>query len=186
MNDVLKTIKERFSCRGYTGELIDKEKLIAIGNAALQSPSSRDSQNWEIIIIHNKELLDEMNDAAMQHLKDTDNVVTYNRIMERGGQIFYNTSCMFLVVTPPNAHAEVALDCGIVAQNIALAAQSLGLGNVIARMCEFPFVSAKSEEFKKRVGWKPGYNYGIGVLVGVCNKSKDPHETDPTKLNYID
>ncbi|MCL1925238.1 MAG: nitroreductase family protein [Defluviitaleaceae bacterium] len=186
MNDVLKTIQERFSCRGYTGELLDKEILNTIGRAALQAPSSKNTQHWQIIAIQNKELLDEMNDAALDHIKMHE-ADAYERILSRGGKVFYNSACMFLILTPPDAHEDVRLDVGIVAQNIALAAQSLGLGNVIAAMSQFPFINAaKGEELKKRVGWKEGYNFGVGVLLGHGNNTKDPHEIDLNKFTIVE
>lgn len=188
MNDTLKTISMRFSCRSYISDSVDRQKLEQIGMAALQSPSSKNSQNWEVIIINNKQLMDELNEAAMEHLRMIDEG-TYGRIMEKsGGKMFYNAPSMALVLRTPNAHEEVALDCGIVAQNIALAAQSLGVNNVIARSTEFPFLSQNGEALKARVGWKEGYSYGIGVLLGyaVQEQVRPPHEPKPEKLSFVD
>ena len=185
-NEVLQTIKSRYSCRGYTGELVDKELLQAIGEAALASPSSRNTQHWRVIIINNKALMDEMNDAAMAVLKADPDQSTYERIMERGGRIYYNAPCMVLVLKTPDAHDEAPLDCGILAQSVALAAQSLGLGNVIARMCETAFVSDRGEEFKQRVGWEAGYTFGIGILIGYPDNKKDPHELEHDKLRFVE
>ena len=186
MNETLKSIQERYSCRGYTGEKLSKEQLQAIGEAALHSPSSRDTQHWEIIAIHSKEILDAMNDSAMAHIKENE-PEAYERILGRGGKVYYNSGCMFLILTPPNAHSEVSLDVGIVAQNIALAATSLGLGNVIARMSEFAFISKdKGLELKKKIGWKEGYNFGMGVIVGHKDNVKEPHQIDPSKFRIVE
>lgn len=185
MNETLKVIAKRFSCRSYTGELLSEEQLLAIGNAALASPSSRNSQHWKIIAINNKQLLDEMNDSAMEHIKANE-PEAYERILGRGGKVYYNSSCMYLVLTPKDAHSEVSLDVGIVSQNIAIAATSLRLGSVIARMSEYAFISsAKGEELKKKVGWSSDYKFGMGIIVGHKSNENSPHELDPAKFTIV-
>ena len=186
MNDILKVIKERYSCRNYSGQRVEKEKLLAIGDAALRSPSSRNTQHWKIYIIDNKDLLDEMDIASLEMFKESMPDL-HERIMGRGGKVFYNAPSMFLILATPDAHGEVALDCGIVSQTIALAAKSLGLDTVIVRMGEFPFVSPKGEAFKERVGWKDGYTFGMAVLCGYENvKTGEPHAINPDKLVYVE
>ena len=51
MNEVLKVIGSRYSCRSYTGEPVEKEKVEAIALAAVQSPSAVNRQAWKIIVI---------------------------------------------------------------------------------------------------------------------------------------
>lgn len=71
-------------------------------------------------------------------------------------------------------------------QNIAIAATSLGLGNVIAAMCATAFLEGdRTEEFKSKVNWPDGYEFGMGVLVGYAEAKKEPHEIDEAKLTII-
>lgn len=184
MNETLKTIEERFSCRSYTGELLDKETIEAIGRAGLQAPSTMNLQHWKIIAIQNKELIDEMDEAALEYIKTTNDDM-YQRILGRGGKIFYNSACLFLILTPEDAHSNASLDVGIVSQNITLAAQSLGLGSVIVYMATFPFMHEKGEYFREKVGWEEGYKFGMGVLVGQAKDTKEPHEIDLEKFSIV-
>jgi len=185
MNETLKTIKSRFSCRGYDGQPIEKEKLEALANAALQAPSAMNLQPWEIIVVTDKGLIDEMDAAAMDVLAANSDKSMYNRIMERGGKIFYNAPCMFLVLKKTDSK-WADLDCGIVTQNIALAAESLGLGNVIVGMAAIPLNSPKGEYLKERLGgFAPDYEFGMGICVGYGNVTKEPHEINPDKVRYV-
>ena len=186
MNETLKTIAERFSCRNYTGELIQKDFIEAIGHAGLQAPSTMNLQQWEIIAIQNKELLDEMDEAALEYLKENHDDM-YQRILGRGGKVFYNSACLFLILTPENAHQGVSMDVGIVAQNLTLAAKSLELGSGIVYMSTFPFMHPKKGEYlKEKIGWKKGYNFGIGVLVGHENIEPTPHEINLEKFRIVE
>lgn len=187
MNDVLKTIQDRFSCRGYTDEPVSKDMVSAIAKSGLHAPSSTNLQHWELVVINNQSFVKELSDAALDVLKNDSDPSAYERIKSRGGITYYNAPCMILVLKPPYAHPNADLDCGILVQNLALSATSLGLGCVIAAMSGMPFSDQcpKSNEFKKRVGWKEGYTFGIGILLGHGKHVKEPHEIDLSKISYV-
>ena len=182
MNETLKTMKTRYSCRSYTGEAIEKEKVEAIALAGVQSPSGLNQQPWKIVVLQNKKLIDEMNDALMAKLAAQEDRSAYERMMSRGGKVFYNASCMFVIAKLPGKD----MDCGIVSENMALAASSLGLGNVI---CGMAAVLINDEEIgaKYREMLIPeGYEFGVALLVGSpVNPEGTPHEPDLSKITYI-
>ncbi len=180
MNETLKVIANRYSCREYTGEVIEKEKVEAIALAAVQSPSAMNMQPWKIVVVQDKKLIDEMNDAVMDMLSKQEDKTTYDRMMARGGKIFYNAPCMYIVAKKGNAD----LDCGIVTENIALAASSLGLGNVICGLARLIFDTEKGDEYKKKL-IPEGYEFGMSVLVGYATGEGTPHEVDMSKISYI-
>ena len=183
MNETLKTIKNRYSCRSYTGEMVEQEKLEAIALAAVQSPSAMNNQPWQIIVVKDKTLIDEMDAVTMEMLsKDETQKMTYTRMMMRGGKIFYNAPCMFVIAKEPGTD----LDCGIVTENIALAASSLGLGNVICGLARLAFDTEKGDEFKAKL-IPEGYELGMTVLVGYAADTDEctPHEVDMGKVKYV-
>lgn len=182
MNETLKTIKNRYSCRSYTGEPIEQEKLEAITLAGIQAPSAMNLQPWKIIVIKDKALIDEMDVAIMDMArKNEEQKDLYERMMSRGGKIFYNAPCMVVVAKAQNAD----LDCGIVTENIALAASSLGLGNVICGLARLIFDTEKGDVFKEKI-IPAGYEFGMAVLMGYAvDEAGTPHEVDISKIIYI-
>lgn len=181
MNETLQVIKNRYSCRNYTGEMIENDKIEAIAMAAVQAPSAMNMQPWEIIVIRDKAFIDEMDAVTMDMLSKQDDKTTYERIMGRGGKLFYNAPCMYVIAKKEGTD----LDCGIVSENIALAASSLGLGNVICGLARLVFDTEKSEEFKANI-IPEGYEFGMSVLVGYATeKAGTPHEADASKIKYI-
>jgi nitroreductase len=153
MNETLRVIASRYACRCYDGRLPEKEKLDAIAMAALQSPSGMNKQPWQIVVITDKAFLEEMDADGMRALARAEDKSTYERMMDRGGTLFYNAPCMFLILKRPGAD----MDCGIVAQSISVAAVSLGLGCVICGMSKYR-LSAKKEtnsdkEHASSTGW---------------------------------
>ena len=178
MNEVLRVIEQRYSCRDFKDECVSKEDIECIVKAGLQAPSGINQQPWKIIVVTNKKLLEEMDEVAMKHFKNMGNQSWYERMMSRGGRVFYNAPCMIIIAKKDNKN----LDCGIITENIALAASSLGLGNVICGMAAIPFEI--NHEYKELI--PEGYEFGMSVLIGHANMTKQPHEIDMTKVTYVE
>lgn len=181
MNETLNNIANRYSCRAYTSELPEKDLLDAIALAAVQSPSGMNRQPWRIHVITDKSLIEELDNEGMQVLAQAADESAYDRIMGRGGRLFYNAPCMFLILKKAGSDT----DCGIVSENIALAATSLGLGSVICGLAAVSFGGTNKETLKQRVGFKQDWEFGLAVLVGYAQKEGKPHEADLSKIHYI-
>ncbi|MDR0290655.1 MAG: nitroreductase family protein [Treponema sp.] len=184
MNETLKTIAERYSCRDFDGAPLTGAHVKALVEAALASPSGMNRQPWHVIVITNKTLIDELDAEGMKVLSAADDKSGYDRIMSRGGKLFYNAPCMIIAATSSTNPA--AMDCGILSENIALAAHSLGLGSVICGMANVPLSGPQGSDLKKRLKFPDGYGFGIAVLVGTAKSGKEPHELDMAKVTYIE
>ncbi len=181
MNETLMTIKNRYSCRSFTGEAIEKEKVEAIALAGVQSPSGLNQQPWKIVVLQNKNLIDEMNDVLMKKLSEQEDRSAYDRMMSRGGKVFYNAPCMYVIAKLPNKD----MDCGIVSENMALAASSLGLGNVICGMAAVLINDEVGTKYREML-IPEGYEFGVALLVGYpTDTNGTPHEPDVSKIIYI-
>jgi nitroreductase len=140
-------------------------------------------QPWHIIMVTDKALIEELDGEAMKILSEAQDKSGYERIMSRGGKVYYNAPCMMLIASDGSPLA--AMDCGILSQNVALAAHSLGLGSVICGMAGIPINGPRGEEFKKRLKFPEGFSFGIAILIGKAKTGKEPHELDRAKVTYI-
>ena len=183
MNETLSTIAERYSCRDFSADPLTEEQLKALTDAALASPSGMNRQPWHVIVVTNKGLIEELDAEGLNVLMAAEDKAGYERVMSRGGKLFYNAPCMIVVVSDGSRFGTI--DSGILIQNVALAAQSLGLGNVICAMAGVPFAGGRGNELKERFGFPEGYGFEIAILVGTANSGKEPHELVPEKLSYI-
>lgn len=186
MNDTLKTIASRYSCRTYTGEMPSDGQLKAIAEAAIQSPSGMNAQPWRIIVLKNSDLMGELETEGLRILSEMEDKSSFNRIMERGGKLYYNAPCMIIVAIDPAGYGGSQLDCGIVCENIALAAQSLSLGSVICGFAGFSFMQGKKDYFKKKLSFPDTYEIGCAVLIGYPESDGEPHQPDSSKITFID
>lgn len=186
--DTIKTIRTRYSCRSFLDKMPSDEDLKIIAEAAVQAPSGVNRQLWRVIVVKNKELIEDLEAEGMKNLAALPDKSMYDRIISRGGKLFYNAPCMIVI---PIAKAEPAgaelFDCGIVTENIALSATSLGIDNLICGLSAFSFAGEKGSEFKRRLGFPDGYEIGIAVLLGYAtNPGGKPHEPDLSKITIIE
>lgn len=187
MNETLKVIAERYSCRNYKDEIPSDEILEAIAEAAIQAPSGMNRQAWRVIVVKDKELIHDMETEGMSYLANMEDKSSYNRIMERGGRLFYGAPCMIVVPIDPAQYAPALIDCGILCQNITLAATSLGIANIMCGFTGLAFASGvRAEEFSKRLGFPDGYAFGCSVLLGYANETRAPHISDKEKITFIE
>lgn len=187
MNDTLSTIATRYSCRDYSHRTVTDAVLNTIAQAAIQAPSGMNRQNWHIIVVKNQELLAQMEGEGLHILSTLEDKSLYERIMSRGGKLFYNAPCMILIAVkqayPPGAET---MDCGIVAQNVVLAATSLGVDNVHCGFTGLAFAGSRAAEFKEKLKFPECYECGIGVLLGYANQPVPPHTPDQGKITIIE
>ena len=185
MNTVLKAIEERFSCRAYTDRLPEEKDLLAIAQAAIQAPSGMNRQNWHVILIKDKSVVEELEAAGMKIISDMADKSVYDRIMSRGGKMFYNAPCMVIIAVKKDAPSMELMDCGILAQNVVLAATSLGLATVHCGMVGMLFSGENAAELKNRMQFPEGYEFGLSVLIGYAKDAGTPHVPNQEKITVI-
>jgi nitroreductase len=186
MNETLKVIAERYTCRDYKREMPPDEILRAIAEAAIQAPSGMNRQAWRVIVVKDGDLIQDMEAVGMSYLAGMEDKSSYNRIMERGGRLFYGAPCMIVVPIDPTQYGPALIDCGILCQNITLAATLLGIASTMCGFTGLAFASGlRAEEFSKRLGFPEGYAFGCSVLLGYANTKRPPHVPDKDKIILV-
>lgn len=105
-------LKERRSIRSFTEEEIEGEMIQSIIQAALLSPTSRDSQPWQFVLVDEDELLQKLAQS------------------KSGGSSFVAGADLAVVVTADPEKSDVWIeDCAIAATNMHNMAANLGLGS---------------------------------------------------------
>jgi len=184
MNEVLKTIADRYSCRDYTGEPLTKEQIDMLVKAALAAPSALNRQPLHVVMCTDKALIEDMDTTTMAALAAEEDKSLYNRFMDRGGKIFYNAPCIMFLASDGSEWA--VMDAGIMIENVALAAHALGLGNVICGMARTPLEGPKGKAFLKQLNFPEDREFVIAILLGAAKSGKEPHEVDMSKVTYVD
>ena len=183
----IETIKTRYSCRAFSVKMPSDADLQTIAQAALASPSAMNLQPWRVIIVKNKELLAEFEAEGMKNIAALPDKGTHERIMSRGGKLYYNTPCQFIIPIPKDSK-WARLDCGIITQTIVLAAASLRINSLICGLIEFAFSGEKAQYFREKLDISDDEEIGISILLGYADEAgvKPPHELDLSKISVVE
>jgi nitroreductase len=189
MNTVLEAISARYSCRSFTDEPISRDDLEAIARAGVQAPSSRGNAPWYLAVVTDRELIDAIRDSAWE-LIQRHSPATRDRIMGRGGDLFYNAQALIVVATKTTHDAtSEEFDAGLLTENICLAATSLGLATCVCGLATQAFRDLKGdsgENFSKALNFPWGHKMTIGILLGHPSKPGSQHPTDTSTIAYFE
>ncbi len=171
MSETLKTLVERRSCKAYTPELIEEEKLQAIIKAGTYAANGMGKQSPIIVAVTNKELRDRisrMNAAVMGK--------------EEGFDPFYGAPELLIVLADKNVPTYI-YDGSLVMGNLMNAAYDLGVGSCWIHRAKQEFESEEGKAILKELGIEGDYE-GIGHLI-LGNPAKPYNEPAPRKENYV-
>jgi nitroreductase len=171
MNETLKVISNRRSIRAYKDETLTKEQVEILVKAALESPTARNKQSWHFTVVTDKKLIAEINQETQKNLGFSSDV-------------FYNAPLAIFISGDENNDYS-AIDAGIAVENIAIAAESIGLGSVILGLPRGAFVGEKAGYFEEKLQFPPTHKFQIAIAVGVPNTTKEPHEILPGRVNFV-
>ena len=130
-NPTLETIFSRKSVRSYTDQPVSVDDLMLLVKAGMAAPTGMNRQPWEFFIIQDKELMASLADK-----------IPYARMLKEA-------QAAIVVMGNPEKSIYWYLDCSAAAQNILLAAESIGLGAVWT--AGYPFED-RMETISKAIG----------------------------------
>lgn len=181
-NQVLETIEKRRSHRKYQTTPLTKEQIDTLIAAALQSPSAVNRQPWHFSVVQDQPLLDRIHAAAKTVALQKES--RSPRYEDEQYHIFYHAPCViFLSADVSSPYAQI--DCGIAVQNLALAAESMGLGSVILAMPRDAFAGSEQNDIEKALDFPAGYGFAIAIAIGIPEDDKLAHEVKENKVSYI-
>ena len=182
MNETLKNIKERCSNRGYEPTRLSKETIQLLLDAALQAPTAANRQEIHISVFDgNSQILKDIEEKRREiAIASTDDEVKKQGIRNNPTNFYYDAPTVFMI-SCATGFSFAQFDAGVCAQNICLAAQSLGLGNIHLGIIKPVFLGENGESFKKRCAFPENYEFAIAVAVGYATKSKEPHTYDQAR-----
>ncbi|MDR1861813.1 MAG: nitroreductase family protein [Candidatus Ancillula sp.] len=188
--ETIETIKSRFTARKYTSESVDAQDLKQIVEAGLHAPSSTNRQRWKLTVVTNPELLHQLEVETMDALgKLPDRERFYKSMQRRGGTVFYGCTAIVYVFhesgTTGRDLDSSARDTGILVENMALAATSLGYGNCINGLAESIFQLERNEFWRETLQVPDGYEFGIALLIGKTDAEPTPHKINPEKVTWM-
>lgn len=142
MNEILKNIYERRAVRKYKNMSVPKDLIGILLDAGRMAPSAMNRQPWKFYVLTDskkiKSFSKEIADIAVKEIKHIKlkeaakmtlsffHLSTMLNFLMNDDHVFYGAPVV-IFITSPAADEWGALDVGMCAQNIMLAAKALGL-----------------------------------------------------------
>ncbi len=183
-NEVLNVISSRRSHRAYRTDQLNEEVLSAILQTGLEAPSATNRQPWHYSVVQDASLLQEIHDEAQRVMMAGDTNRRSPRFQNPDFQIFYHAPTVIFIFGEKE-FGWTQIDCGIAVENMALAAESLGVGSVILGLPKPAFAGEKGDEIRARLQCPEGYDFVIALALGYAADTKEAHDRHPEKISRI-
>ncbi len=174
INEVMRAVYNRRSTRSYKAEQISEDELSKILDAGIWAPTARNMQEIMFVAVQNKELLDEIK-------------ADYAANDSRGAQVndFSHSAPAFIFLYGPADWSYIEIDSGIAVENMAIAAEGLGLGSVIIGVIREYMRSPAGAKWKKRFGLSDDYKFVIGLALGYIQNETPKHPVNKDRIIRI-
>lgn len=169
MNETIKTLIERRSCKKFKSEQIKKEELDLILQAGMNAPTGKGMQSPIILVLQDKEKIEKLREIN-------------KKILGRDVDPFYNAPTVLVVMADKNMFTYVE-DGSLVLGNMMNAAFSLGVGSCWIHRAKEEFETPEGKALLKE--WNISENYvGVGHCILGYADMEYP-EPKPRKKDYV-
>ena len=186
MNQTITSILERRSIRAFKSEPIPEQKINWILEAGLYAASARNKQPWFFSVVSNKAIFDKITKGTLETMRKT-NLEQYKiKAQDPHFSPFYNAPIV-IFLSGKDDEASARIDCANAAQNMCVAAYSLGLGSCYLRSFKQAFEDPElATELNQELGLPKGYSTIYAVALGYPNESHPvaPHRNRDV-IRYI-
>jgi nitroreductase len=177
-NQVIETIMQRRSIRKYKDQPVEREKLETITNCGINAPSGMNRQPWQVRVVDNPDYINGISEI----FKATNPAMAADSTFRN---IFRNAPAVIFIAAPADGSGQ--LDCGLLGENMILAAQSLGLGTCcLGGPINFMLTNPDAAEYVKKLDIPEDYKLLYAIGVGYPDEAPDAKPRDASKVKFID
>lgn len=171
MNEIIQAIHQRRSIRKYQDRQVEPEVLQEILEAASYSPNAGNRQSTQIVVCQNEEInstLGRLNRDSFGGKVRAQNVSADQPSIADDPNLpsaFYGAPTV-ITLFAPTQFLYAGPDAWIMAQNIALAAASLGLGTCLVGRAQATFATPYGKERQAAWGIPEGMEAQVHITLG--------------------
>ncbi len=177
-NPVVNAILKRRTIRGYKNTSLSRETLEQLLQCAMWAPSGRNSQPCHIRVIKDKRLLDALDADFWEKVGRGTPAYTKCDV----NPVYQGAPALFLIYTP----TEDQMNSGIAVENIAIAAEGMGLGSCIIASVGSLLKTEEGNKWKKIIDIPEDFKFQIAIAVGEKAEEPAPKERKPENFRIVE
>ena len=177
-NAVIETIMARRSVRRYQDKPVEREKLELIVECGINAANGMNSQPWAVRVVEDPAFIEGTTDLFRAKQPD---MVAQESVFKT---MYRNATTIICVASPVDGSGNV--DAGLLAGNIMLAAQSLGLGTCcMGSPAHVLNTTPEAAPYVDALDIPEGYALSLVIAVGYPDESPAAKPRDKGKIKYI-
>lgn len=181
MNDTQRSILDRRSTRGFSDAALTEAEFQTLIDAAMASPTARNSQEWHFVFVKDKALNEEFAADFRKFMKAKTGEERFNNY-----DVYFNAPLVVYITVPEEPTTKFnQVDAGIAVQNLALSAHAMGMGSVIVGMPKQLLDSEAGAEWEKKLSFPEKHHFAIGIAIGHQTTTKEAHPIGEGKFTII-
>ena len=177
-NAVIEAIMARRSIRQYHTTPVGCDTLMQIMTCGINAANGQNKQSWEVRIVDNPATMTQIQDLMAAGNAELDPAMVKGCM--RGAPV------MVFIARDLNYDFS-AYDCGLLAGNILLSAQSMGVGSIVlGSPVRFINDAKNSAEILHILGYSENYELCLCVGLGYAAETPDAKPRDINKVQFVD
>jgi nitroreductase len=181
MNESIKNILERRSIRSYKPTQLNDQDIELILQCGLYAATARGKQSWHLTVLQNRELMNKI--TAVNHELALKSPIEFVKKMASQPDFDSWRGAPTAIIISGDGGDYAIADCANATQNMAVAANSLGLGSCYMAGFKAALLHPDHKDFVQALGIPDGYIPVFALAVGYSNEVLEPRA--PRKENSI-
>ncbi len=176
---VLETIMTRRSIRDYKAEPVSREQMAKVIECGIYAPSALNLQPWAVRVVDAPDFIEGVTAIAVEQNPELKDNPSFRNI-------FRNAPTVAFVACPEVSYSG-EYDCGLLSENMMLAAWSMGIGSCCLGSVVPLMTSEAAKPYLDRLQLPEGYKLMVGIAFGYPEgEVPTAPERDASKAYYVE
>ncbi len=181
-SSTISDIMARRSIRAYKDTPVEKEKMDQIALCGINAANGMNAQNWAVRLTSSPEFINGITALYVEDMKKDPRGA--QMVQEPGFKnMFRNAPTVAFIATK---NGESLIDCGLLAGNMLLAAQSMGIGSVCLGGPVGFLNGPLATDYLARLDIPDGYKIVLAIGFGYPDESPEAKPRDASKIRWVE
>lgn len=176
-NAVVETIMTRRSVRDYATRAVPRDTMELIAECGINAPNAMNKQEWEVRIVDSPAFI---NGVTELFVKENPRMAENPSFRN----MFRNAPTVVFVAAPEGSYAGV--NCGLLGENMILAAWSMGIGSCVLGGPVAFLNSEVAADYLRRLNFSEGYTLQYAIGFGFPAETPAAKPRDKSKVQFVD
>ena len=178
---VVNTILSRRSVRKYKPEAVRRDQMDIILKCGINAPNGMNRQPWAVRVVDNPDYL---NGITALWLAAQGEERAAKMKEEAGFRNMFRNAPTVVFIAAPKGQGQI--DCGLLGENMILAAQSMGIGSCCLGGPIAFMRTPEAAEYVSRLQLPEEYELLYGIGMGYPDEAPDAKPRDESKVLYVE